>query len=139
MSGEFNQTPGRVSFQLEGIDHVALTVRNVELSARWYINMLGLERRFADVWGNMPAVVGAGTTSLALFPVTVVNPEAPPGPDTLCFRHVAFRVDRKNFDLVRDTLHASGIDTHFQDHMAAHSIYFRDPDGHQLEITTYQI
>jgi len=32
-----------------------------------------------------------------------------------------------------------GIKFEFQDHEIAHSIYFRDPDGHQLEITTYQV
>jgi len=27
----------------------------------------------------------------------------------------------------------------FQNHGIAHSIYFRDPDGHELEITTYEV
>jgi len=27
----------------------------------------------------------------------------------------------------------------FQDHVIAHSIYFQDPDGHEIEITTYEI
>ena len=31
-----------------------------------------------------------------------------------------------------------GIQFEFQDHEISHSIYFRDIDGHQLEITTYQ-
>ncbi len=32
-----------------------------------------------------------------------------------------------------------GIDFEFEDHKIAHSIYFRDPDGFDLEITTYEI
>jgi catechol 2,3-dioxygenase-like lactoylglutathione lyase family enzyme len=28
---------------------------------------------------------------------------------------------------------------HFMDHATAHSIYFADPDGHRLEITTYEL
>jgi catechol-2,3-dioxygenase len=27
----------------------------------------------------------------------------------------------------------------FQDHEISHSIYFRDPDGHRIEITTYEL
>lgn len=68
--------------ELESIDHVALLVRDVERSARWYEEVLGLRR-----------------------------------------------VELKQ----------RGITFEFQDHQAAHSIYFKDPDGHQLEITTYDI
>jgi len=32
-----------------------------------------------------------------------------------------------------------GIKFEFQDHEISHSIYFRDPDGHALEITTYDL
>ncbi len=35
--------------QLEGIDHVALAVRDVEQSAQWYIDILGFERWWRNV------------------------------------------------------------------------------------------
>lgn len=124
-------------FSLEGIDHVALTVRDVERSVVWYQDVLGLSRLHEDVWGNNPAVVGIGHTSLALFPVVGSHPAGPPGRDTICFRHVAFRVDRANFERAQAELGARGIQVEFQDHQIAHSIYLVDPDGHQLEITTY--
>lgn len=31
--------------QLEGIDHAALSVRNVERAAQWYVDVLGFERK----------------------------------------------------------------------------------------------
>ena len=126
-------------FRLDGIDHVALTVRDVRRSVRWYTEVLGLERRFEEQWGDFPAVVGIGNTSLALFPAKGDDPKPPPGPDTLCFRHVAFRVDRQNFGWAREALGATGMDVDFHDHGIAHSIYFVDPDGHQIEITTYHV
>ena len=126
-------------FQLEGIDHVALAVRDVERSARWYQDVLGLSRLHREVWGSFPAVVGVGTTSLALFPVASGRPDGPPGRETICVRHVAFRVDRRNFERAQAELRARGIELEFQDHQIAHSIYLRDPDGHQLEITTYEV
>ena len=59
--------------------------------------------------------------------------------DTLTMRHLAFRVDAANFAGARQALEARGIALQFQDHGIAHSIYFHDPDGHELEITTYDL
>jgi catechol 2,3-dioxygenase-like lactoylglutathione lyase family enzyme len=53
--------------------------------------------------------------------------------------HLAFRADRENFLAAQQELKKRGIKFEFQDHEIAHSIYFRDPDGHQLEITTYDV
>lgn len=123
-------------FRVERIDHVAMRVRDVRRSVAWYRDVLGLERMYEAAWGDFPAIVGAGTTSLALFP----SPPPEPGrsPD-LSIRHVAFRVDRRTFDVAREALGRHGITPRFDDHGAAHSLYFNDPDGHQLEITTYEV
>lgn len=126
-------------FHLHQVDHVALTVRDVEKSVRWYTEVLGLQRMHEDVWGSFPAVVGIGGTSLALFPVRSADPPGPPGPETICTRHIAFRTDRDNFERARVSLTARGLDSRFEDHGIAHSIYIVDPDGHQLEITTYDL
>jgi catechol-2,3-dioxygenase len=53
--------------------------------------------------------------------------------------HLAFRADRQNFALAQQELKQRGIAFDFQDHDISHSIYFSDPDGHKLEITTYEI
>lgn len=125
--------------RIECIDDVALTVRNVARSVEWYQSVLGLERRYADVWGECPAVLGVGMTSMALFPARVPEPGPPPGQEVLSIRHIAFRVDRAAFDQARGELEAHGVNPSFADHTAAHSLYFTDPDGHQLEITTYEV
>ena len=126
-------------FVLQQLDHVALTTRDVEKSARWYTEVLGLQRMHEDVWGNFPAVVGIGGTSLALFPVRSENPGGPPGPETICARHIAFRTDRANFERARQYLAARGLEMELEDHGIAHSLYIIDPDGHRLEITTYDL
>ena len=132
-------TPGESTrLRLDGIDHVALAVRDVELSANWYCDVLGLERRYQEAWGNHPAVVGIGTTSLALFPVQGPYPQPRPGRDVLAMRHLAFRASRQEFDHARAALAARGIVTETQDHHISQSIYFNDPDGHEIEITTYE-
>lgn len=126
-------------FKLDGLDHVAMTVRDVKASVAWYGEVLGLGRRHENVWGDVPAFVVSGTTGLALFPVRGDDPHPPPGSDTLSIRHVAFRANREEFEKARRTLKEKEIKYEFQDHQIAHSIYFHDPDGHQIEITTYEI
>ena len=122
--------------ELEGIDHVALSVRDVERAAKWYIDVLGFERQHADVWGDVPTFIGKGTTALALFPIRKGN-SGPPA--AIRMLHLAFRADRRNFLAAQDELKRRGIEFEFQDHQISHSIYFYDPDGHELEITTYEV
>jgi catechol 2,3-dioxygenase-like lactoylglutathione lyase family enzyme len=124
-----------MQFRLDGLDHVALSVSDVHRSIDWYHDVLSLERRFEEAWGTMPALVMAGSSGLALFPATPERP-AGPGPGML---HLAFRVDRESFDAARRALDDPGIPVQFSDHDVAHSIYFADPDGYRLELTTYDV
>ena len=126
-------------FVLDGLDHVALAVRDVARSAAWYQDVLGLERRHQAVWGDVPAVLVAGESGLALFPVQGSSPQPSPGRDVLTMRHVAFRVSAANFEKARRQLVARGIAIEFQDHQIAQSLYLHDPDGHEIELTTYEL
>jgi catechol 2,3-dioxygenase-like lactoylglutathione lyase family enzyme len=134
---------------LEGIDHVALSVRDVERSAQWYMDVLGFERRHQGMWEGIPVFIGKGTTSIALFPVSSKEEsirqrtDSPwrtsSAPDQVKMLHLALRANRKNFLAAQEELKRRGIKFGFQDHEISHSIYFRDPDGHKLEITTYDL
>src|SRR6185503_20237849 len=123
---------------LERIDHVALAVRDVHRSCAWYRDVLGLERRHEAAWGDMPIMMGVGMTMVALFPVKG-DAKPSPGRDVLAMRHLAFRADAATFAQAKNELTQRGIAFEFQDHDIAHSIYFEDPDGHRLEITTYEL
>jgi glyoxalase/bleomycin resistance protein/dioxygenase superfamily protein len=83
--------------QLEGLDHVALGVRDIERSAKWYIEVLGFERLHEVMWDGVPTFVGKGNTGLALFPA---SQNAKPTQGThrdIRILHLAFRADRENF------------------------------------------
>lgn len=122
--------------QIEGIDHVALSVRDLARSTKWYSDVLGLERQHATAWGEIPTFLGKGNTALALFPIRDGKSGAKADIRVL---HLAFRADRENFLAAQEELKRRGIHFEFQDHEISHSIYFNDPDGHELEITTYQL
>jgi catechol 2,3-dioxygenase-like lactoylglutathione lyase family enzyme len=127
--------------ELEGIDHVALAVPDVKRSAAWFIEVLGFERLHPGMWNDVPVFIGKGTTAIALFP-RQDRKEAGSSqgePNEVDMLHLAMRADRENFLLAQEELKRRGIYLEFQDHEISHSIYFRNPDGLRLEITTYEL
>jgi len=125
--------------QLEGIDHVALEVRDVERAAQWYIEVLGFERRYEGMWHGLPTFIGKGTTAIALFPSRNGVSRTAAQTGKISMLHLAFRATAQSFLAAQGELKDRGIKFEFQDHEISHSIYFRDPDGHELEITTYEV
>jgi catechol 2,3-dioxygenase-like lactoylglutathione lyase family enzyme len=128
-----------MAFQLQHLDHVAISVRDMNRSIDWYARTLGLEKR--SLWDGEPVMMCAGDTCLALFSVD--------GPGIamseserqrhLTARHIAFRVDRANFEAAQKEFREKGSDSRFADHGVCHSVYVDDPDGHTIELTTYEV
>lgn len=125
--------------QLEGIDHVALAVRDVEQAANWYGDVLGFERRHEEMWDGIPTFIAKGNTAIALFPLRGNDSKSASRTGRIGMLHLAFRANRENFLAAQHELKKRGMKFEFQDHQISHSIYFRDPDGHELEITTYDL
>jgi catechol 2,3-dioxygenase-like lactoylglutathione lyase family enzyme len=126
-------------FDNQGLDHVAIAVADVERSQRFYEAVLGLERMHEE-W-DTPIVLAANGSGLALFhrdlhPSTTPDDIEPPAVRIL---HIAFRLGRTGFDEAHAALDKQGVEVRFSDHGISHSIYFEDPDGHQIELTTYDV
>jgi catechol 2,3-dioxygenase-like lactoylglutathione lyase family enzyme len=119
--------------KLEGLDHVAIAVADLEKSAQWYVEVLGFERQHPGMWGGTPIFVGNAHASVALFPKR--SDERGTG----TFRHFAFRTTGDDFETAQRELKTRGIEFEFEDHEITHSIYFHDPDGHKIEVTTYDL
>jgi catechol 2,3-dioxygenase len=126
-------------FNNSGLDHVAIAVTDLERSRRFYEQVLGLERDHPE-W-DVPLVLGANGTGLALFDRDL-HPSATPDdvePPALRILHIAFRLDRAGFDDARAALTEEDIEHSFSDHTISHSLYLADPDGHRIELTTYEV
>lgn len=121
---------------LEQIDHVALRCASPEATKAWYIGTLGFEHAFADQWSGSPIVLRLGSTFITLFPQK--GDEQPSGDGRAW--HLAFRAATyADFRSAQSELQTRGVPFQFQNHEIAHSIYFYDPDGFLLEITTYDL
>jgi catechol-2,3-dioxygenase len=122
-------------FQIEALDHVGLIVQHMERAVQWYQEVLGMQRRYQEVWTGKrdPVVMATGNVQVALF--------LPRSPDDLrahgIDEHFALRVDRANFEQARRELEERGIGVQMWDHKICLSLYFFDPDGNQIEITTF--
>src|SRR5437016_183584 len=126
-------------FKLQHLDHVAISVRDIDGSVDWYAKTLGLEKR--NAWDGEPVMMCAGDTCLALFsadgPGIAMSEPARRG--HLTVRYIAFKVDRANFIAAQKQFRDRGTDSRFADHGVCHSVYIDDPDGHTIELTTYDV
>lgn len=132
-------------FKVLQIDHVELFVPDRYEAARWYEHVLGLQIvPECEVWaaGGGPLMISSdgGSTKLALF-----EGQPTAASQTTAFRRVAFRVTGGGFaaflrrlpELALADARQPVTATSVVDHEQAYSIYFDDPYGHQLEVTTY--
>lgn len=124
-------------FQVAAIDHVALLVQDMQRAVQWYQEVLGMQRRYQDVWTGKrdPVVMAAGNVQIALF---LPAQQEQIHPHDLN-EHFAVRVDRANFEQARRELEGRGIPFKVWDHKICLSLYFFDPDGNQVEVTTYEL
>ena len=125
-----------IDMHLEQIDHVALRCASVEASKDWYVRTLGLEHVFQGHGGGVPIILRLGSTFLTLFPQKANEKPAANGRAW----HLALRAATyADFLAAQSELKAKGVSFQFQDHEISRSIYFSDPDGYLLEITTYDV
>lgn len=123
-------------FEINQLDHVAIRVVDLETSARWYEEALGLQRYDVEAWGPFPIFLLSGTTGIALFPANQEDPPFPESSRNVKIDHFAFNVDNENFEIAKKHYDELGLTYSVQDHTHFHSIYTLDPDGHTVELTT---
>ena len=117
------------------IDHVALVVRDLQTSKKWYGEMFGFESLESSP--NSPYVGNAGV-KLALLQIAEGSTFAPPVSQGARACHFAFGADRSAFDSYRARLDDLNMRYEELTHSDSESIYFSDPDGYMIEVTTYE-
>jgi catechol 2,3-dioxygenase-like lactoylglutathione lyase family enzyme len=127
---------------LVGLDHVAISVADVERTLAFYRRALGAELVYEELWraGRIPvAILQVGASRLSIHPAAkpaTPHARAPtPGSADLCLRWDG------PLDAAAAKLRAAGVAIEegpvprpAADGMAGASLYFRDPDGNLLEL-----
>lgn len=108
---------------ISGINHLTVTVGNLEVSLDFYSSVLGL---VAEVKWDTGAYLSGPDIWLCLNKGT-----AAPSQD---YSHIAFSVEAEHFKALQGKIAASGFGTWQENTSEGDSVYFLDPDGHKLEI-----
>jgi catechol 2,3-dioxygenase-like lactoylglutathione lyase family enzyme len=129
---------------ITGLDHVAITVADVDRAIDWYASVLGAVPLHVDLWrsGVIPvALLQLGESRLSLHPVAApATPHATrptAGSADLCFRFDG------SVDEIAELLAAADVDVvdgpvarPASNGLPGTSVYFRDLDGNLLELLT---
>jgi catechol 2,3-dioxygenase-like lactoylglutathione lyase family enzyme len=134
-----------MSLTVEALDHLVISVENVDISAEWYQSILGMEREdFTPGKGKSPRVaLNFGRQKINLRPICASKEEwftadhERTGSQDLCF------LTQSRPQQVVDHLQARGIDVEvgpvekYGAQGTLMSVYCRDPDGNLIEISSY--
>jgi catechol 2,3-dioxygenase-like lactoylglutathione lyase family enzyme len=128
-----------------GVLETALYVKDLEQAQQFYDELFGFEEAFREE-GRLHALKVPGNQILLLFkenasthPTNTSGGVIPPH-DGHGQLHLAFEIEETQITSWRERLAALkvSIESEVDCARGGHSIYFRDPDGHLLELVTRQ-
>ena len=112
---------------ISGLNHLTLSVRDLDRSFRFYTDTLGL-RPLARWPRGAYLLAGDLWFCLTLDEHTRSSPPE--------YSHIAFSVAGPLFDAAAARIRGSGAEIWQDNRSEGASLYFLDPDGHKLEIHT---
>ena len=113
---------------IRGLYEVAIRVKDLSRSEAFYREILGLEVGFRDERRNMLFLRAGGQAGMV-----VLQEDKGIWPT----QHFAFRVEEADIEAAAAALEKRGVAVNgsvFHEWMPARSVYFSDPDGHDLEL-----
>jgi catechol 2,3-dioxygenase-like lactoylglutathione lyase family enzyme len=118
-----------------GVDHIVLTVADVDRTLGWYEEHLGLEPLRVDEWRNGEAPFPSLRVSDSMIIDVIVGPRAGENVDHICLLVDTDDLDALaasgRFDVVGGPSRLWGARGYGQ------GLYVRDPDGNVLELRHY--
>ncbi len=108
---------------IEFLDHVAIRVKDLNISAEWYQKVLGLKKYQLPEWGEFPIFLLSGKSGIALFPANPSDPRLSRDSKNVKIDHFAFNVTNENFEKAKKRYVELNLDFNVQDHHYFHYIY----------------
>jgi lactoylglutathione lyase len=113
---------------IRGIYEVAIKVKELARAEKFYMETLGLEVGIRDSKRNWLFLRAGGDAGMV-----VLQEDKGEWP----LQHFAFTVDEADIERAAQALSASGVEIEgpvYHSWIPAKSVYFRDPDGNDLEL-----
>ena len=127
------------ALRVQGIDHAAVSVADLERSLKFYTEILGLKISARE--HQKPGVeyfLDCGTSLIGLIQGEKSGEKHLLQDGGLGGNHVSFRVSTKDFDHYAEELKKQAVTITYQKKREkSWSLYFLDPDGNKLEITAW--
>jgi len=121
---------------IQGLDHVAITTSDPARSVAFYRDVVGLKP--AHEWPGEVTMLKCGSSYFAIAWWNRGKSGANQPPITV--DHFAFRLTAKAYQAAKAELARLGVPLEREaDYGIARSLYIRDPDGHSVELTCYEV
>ncbi|MDX1812833.1 MAG: VOC family protein [Gammaproteobacteria bacterium] len=127
-----------MNFAIDRIDHIVMTVRDIDATVRFYCEALGMTR---VTFGEDRTALTFGNQKINLHPlindITPIASQPAPGALDICLitdspiSTVVDELRQKNIDIELGPVQRQGAQGNIT------SVYLRDPDGNLVEIGHY--
>ena len=125
--------------KVQGIDHVAINVRDIEKSVEFYTKIIGL--KVTDREPSKPGIeyfLDCGSALLGIIQCKDFSKSHLFDNDALGANHFSFRVHADDFDPMISYLEKNNVKIEFaKKREKSWSLYFYDLDGNKLEVTAW--
>ena len=125
--------------KIQGIDHVAINVRDIDKAVEFYTNVIGLK-----VTAREPSKPGieyfldCGPSLIGIIQAKDFSSTHAFENEGLGANHFSFRISAKDFDLMIENLEKNSVKIEFaKKREKSWSLYFYDLDGNKLEMTSW--
>ena len=128
-------------FPLRGLDHIAISVKDLERSLKFYTEVLGLEVTEREY--SKPGIeyfLDCGPVLIGLIQGESSGEKHLLQDGGFGGNHVSFPVHSRDFDAVVADVRQRNIPiTFLKKREKSWSLYFLDPDGNKLEVTAWPL
>lgn len=116
--------------------HIVYYVRELEVSLRFYCDVVGLQLR-GRIFNGRAAMLSGGSTHHELLLIEVGDAPGPLTARRIGLYHAGWNIG-DNLDALRekrDAIESMGYNIDgISDHTVSQSLYLRDPDGNEVEL-----
>jgi catechol 2,3-dioxygenase-like lactoylglutathione lyase family enzyme len=124
---------------IQGIDHVAVNVRDIEKAVEFYTKVIGL--KITQREPSKPGIeyfLDCGPSLIGIIQAKDLDTSHPFANEGLGANHFSFRIHAQDFDPMIKRLEEHKVKIEFaKKRDKSWSLYFYDLDGNKLEITSW--